>query len=241
MKFFVGFVLFIISSVGFANKKTYKVATLEWPPFVCTECPGQGIAASALKKALASQNIDIVFEFMSWSQAIRISNNPEFLGYFPAWDTEFEKGFIQSQPLFESPLGFVERKDNPIQWQTLKDLKGLRIGGAKDYRYPTKFLDLAGEGFFKFEIVVSDDTNLRKLAQKKLDAVIIDKNNAAYLIKKSSSKIRRQLAINPKVLETKNLYIMLNKKHEDIIPKINLGITTTNTKEIVQKNIPNML
>jgi polar amino acid transport system substrate-binding protein len=207
------------SSVCQAEK--WVLTTLEWPPYTCSQCPGKGAAAKALAEALKKQNVELEFVFLPWSEAIKVGGDKSKVGYFPTWNEDGRPGFVASVALFESPLGFLEPKGRPLMWNKLSDLKGKTIGVVKDYGNTAEFNRLVAEGVIKTEVVESDDTNMRKVALGKLDGTLIDLNNARYFLNHSLKSVSGELALNPKIIGKKALYVALNthdtQKHADVI------------------------
>lgn len=199
-----------------AQNEVWNILTLEWPPYTCSNCPGQGIAAVALRQKLLKKDIHVQFTFTSWATAIQKSQEKNFVGFYPAYQGEEPAGYKLSKSLFRSPLGFVNGKGKKHPWKQASDLKGLRIGGAKAYKYPQEFFDLSAAGVFKLELVVSDDTNLRKVAAGDLDLALFDLVNARYLLNSSKGFLNSRIEIDPRVYAQMDLYLAFNKHSLDL-------------------------
>lgn len=223
-----------------AQKQVWNVLTLEWPPYTCTDCPGQGAAAEALRQVLAQKGITVNFVFRSWTEAIKESSQLQYVGFFPAYVGEEPEGYQLSSSLFQSPLGFVKSKDKKISWKNLEDLKGLSIGGAKDYKYPQEFFAKAKSGFFKLELVVSDDTNLRKVASGDLDLAILDMVNAQFLLKNSPGFLQSKLELDPKPYKKMDLYFAFNKRHTALAPVLNQLLLEASLQQRVDSAVTKM-
>ena len=193
-----------------ATSETWKIATLEWPPFVCSKCPENGAAAKAFRDALKKSGIEVQFVFQSWSSALSVSRAPEYVGYYPAWAESVRPSFMASKVLFTSPVGFVEPRGKPLQWNRLSELKGKVIGVTKDYGNTEEFNRLVREGIIQTEVVESDDTNMRKVALGRLDGALLDINNARYFLSLTLKNISGRININPKIIENKGLYMVFN-------------------------------
>ena len=229
--FFFTVTFMVYSSAAHAEK--WVITTLEWPPFTCSRCPENGAAAKALREMLKTQGVEVEFIFSSWTQAVKEGAGKDKVGYFPIWDGDLKDGFVASDSLFKSPLGFIEPRGKPLIWNKLSDLKGKVIGVAKDYRNTPEFNKLVSEGVIKTEVVESDDTNIRKVALGKMDGALLDVNNAKYFLTGPLKNLSRDVAISPKFIENKTLHIALNAHSHDKNKIIKAGLQKVNFQRIV--------
>lgn len=216
-----------------ARAERWVLTTLEWPPYVCSRCPENGAAANALRSTLKSVGVDVEFVFYSWTQAIKKGRDPGVVGYFPPWIDEVAEGFVMSPPLFQSPLGFIENRDHPLKWSHLADLKGKKIGVTESYGNTVEFARLVKAGVLKTEVAKSDDINVRKVALGKLDAALMDINNARYFIYVSEPQLVGRVNINSKIIETKDLYLALNNKNAAKMEKVKTALKNVNFQRLV--------
>lgn len=211
LKFFLmTSMLLILSRISLAE--TWTISTLEWPPYVCSRCPEQGAAAKALRDAMRTQGVEIEFLFTTWHQAIQDARDGKAVGYFPAWIEGVRPGFSRSITLFRSPLGFVEPKSAPLRWKQLRDLKGKTIGVAQDYGNTSKFNQLVEKGLIRTQAVISDDTNIRKVAAGQVDAAIMDINNALYFLNVTMQDLKTKVQISSPIIQLKSLHLALHGK-----------------------------
>lgn len=239
----VFFVILLTSKVSFAER--WVISTLEWPPYTCAQCPENGAGAKALRDALKTQGIDVEFVFVTWRNAIRNTLEGRSVGFFPAWIEDNSQGqFIVSDALFFSPTGFAYPSSKELRWTHLSDLKGKKIGVAQDYGNTAEFNRLVKQGIIQTETVVSDDTNLRKVAAAKIDGAFIDIINARFLLEKNMPDINSRVIVGSNVVENKSLHLMLNPKTVNTSKqnKLKLATQTVNFQKIVDeylhKNYP---
>jgi len=223
--------LLFFSSVSKAEK--WVITTLEWPPFTCSRCPENGAAAKALRELLKTQGVQVEFRFSSWTQAVKDGAAASKVGYFPAWNEDVKEGFVASDALFQSPIGFIEPRGKPLIWNKLSDLKGKTIGIAQDYGNTAEFNKLVKEGVIKTETVESDDTNIRKVAIGKIDGALLDINNAKYFLAGSLKNLSRDVVINSKVIETKTLHVMFNSHNRDKNAVIQAGLKKVRFQKMI--------
>ena len=57
---------------GRAEQVTHLTITAgEWPPFLTSKSPSQGILAERIRHAFAEQGVDVTFEFYPWARALK--------------------------------------------------------------------------------------------------------------------------------------------------------------------------
>gem|GEM_PF-2585783 len=229
--FFFAVTFMVYSSTAHAEK--WVITTTEWPPFICSRCPENGAAAKALRETMKTQGVEVEFIFSTWTQAVFNGAAKDKIGYFPIWAGDLKDGFVASETLFKSPLGFVEPRGKPLIWNKLADLKGKVIGVGRDYRNTPEFNKLVADGVIKTEVVGSDDTNMRKVALGKLDGALIDVNNAKYFLTSTLKNLSKDVAISPKIIDNVSLHIALNPHSHEKNKMIKAGLEKVNFQRIV--------
>lgn len=232
MKFIATLLIVLGASIAHAEK--WKVTTLEWPPFTCEKCPEQGAGAKALREAMKSVGVEVEFEFLPWTRAIKEgADAKKYVGYYPSWPEDVQAGFTGSSSIFKSPIGFIEPKGKALSWNQLSDLKGKTIGSVQDYGNTKEFNKLVADGVIKTEVVPGDDINVRKVAGGRLDGAIIDINNAKWFLATDMKNLADKVQINAKVLENKDLMIALNANSKEKAKKLEEALKKVDTNKIV--------
>lgn len=223
--------------------ETWKVITLDWPPYTDEHLPNKGVAAKALSETLKSVGITVEFVFMPWSRGIYEVKKPEYVGIFPSWTATGFKGARLSPSLFQSPIGFVFPSKAPVAWKTLQDLKGLRIGIVQDYHYPVEFVALGEKKFFKFFSEGTDEQNLFKVAYQRVDATIIDLVNARYIINTHPEDLKKLLTVDPKVYKNADLFIaMKDDAHfNGHFQKLKTALSKVSSQKIIDAEIKDLV
>lgn len=234
MKPIFALLIFLLHGV-FAQAETWRINTLDWPPYTCARCPENGAAAKALRDSLKTVGVDVEFVFYTWGQAIQKSSDAAVVGYFPLWRESLKSGFQLSPPLFQSPLGFIEPRNKPLAWNSLMDLRGKKLGVTKDYGNTAEFNRLVKSGVIKVEVAVSDDINVLKVAEGKLDGALMDINNARYFLFTSQAGVLSKVRVNGKILEAKDLYLAVNHKNAGKMDKIKTALKNLNFQRVVDE------
>lgn len=207
--FFVFVFSLLFAQTGRAER--WVIATLDWPPYICSSCPQNGAAAQALRGLLSPKGITVEFVFFPWIQAQKNGGKPHYVGYYPAWKEEVLPEFQSSKELFSSPVVFLQRKNNPLKWRELKDLKGKTFVVTQGYGNTEEFNRGVKEGLFKVVPVLSDELLVKKLSEGVADGALMDYKVAQYYLRKMPSEYVSDLEINPKIIEIKKLYLVFNK------------------------------
>ncbi|WP_419811627.1 substrate-binding periplasmic protein [Bacterioplanoides sp.] len=235
------FLLFIACAT--CADKQVRLTSLQWPPYSGQQLTEQGASIAVAKAAFAAMGYTLTVDFFPWSRAVaQARQNATYAGYFPEYySDEVAQYFIYSDPIGSGPLGFVERSDQPIDWQTLDDLKGKRIGVVQDYVNTEAFDQRVQSGDLTTEAVMSDRSNLLKLVNGRIDLAVIDPNVMEYLLNSDpifadkSDKAR----INKQLLAYKNLFICFKKTAEGqhIADIFNQGLKKIDIDAIMAKHL----
>ena len=164
-KIFLTFLIFILSfKISFGLEKKVYLTSLEWPPFTGISLSYKGLSSYIIQKAFEAEGYNLDVSFYPWARTVdKASTSEEFMGYFPVYySKESEKEFYFSDPIGESILGFVELKNNSIEWNTLEDLKKYKIGTVIGYANTVEFDKLLDTKGLQIEEVNNDLLNIKK-------------------------------------------------------------------------------
>ena len=201
----------IFAAVPAHAAETWKIASLNWQPFSGEELPEGGAGIAVLRAALKAEGIDLEVEFYPWSRALEKGAQASYVGIYPSWPEEVPAGFVGSAMFFQSPVGFVEPKGKPLQWSSLNDLAGKKIGIVQDYGNTVEFMELVNNGVIDAKVVVDDLTNIRKVAGGRIDGAFIDLNNLDYFLKNEAKNLAGKVQVNDKIIDSKDLLLAINK------------------------------
>lgn len=173
-----------------AARPSVRLATLEWPPYVGAELPGQGYAAEVVRLACARGGVNVRYDFMPWARALMLALRGDVAGVLPEYNNpERERQFQFSAPFPGGPVGLYKRRSDTIAYAhdpaddlnaALRSIARYRIGTVRDYINNETF-DRAD--YLTREEAVSDSVNLRKLQHGRIDLVFIDRWVAEYLLR----------------------------------------------------------
>ncbi len=178
--------------------------TYEAPPFISQKLPEQGAAIYALRTLLKKSHTDLKITLTPFLRARQIVHKDDSAsGYFPVTQINVAPEFSMSNVIFRTPWVFAEHKDKPVTWKQPTDLIPYRIGNAAGYDIVEPFRELYDKKKIKVEPAPTDEMNLLKLANKRVDVVFIDAGMFDYLVKTSPvlKPHKDKLRINAKVIQ----------------------------------------
>lgn len=235
MKYYL-LVLSLLFSLNLVAAEKWKITSLEWPPFSGASLPDGGAGIMVLREALKTEGIYLEVKFLPWTRAIAEAKESDVAGYYPAWPEDVLDGFSKSDVIFKSPVGFVELATKPIVWTKIEDLKGKKIGTVQDYGNTAEFNAAVKAGIIITEVVSSDDINVKKVANERIDGAFIDLNNLDFFLKNDMKDLKGKVQANSKIIAEKDLVLAINRsfKNKDAPSIIKKGLSKIKSEKMVK-------
>lgn len=166
-----------------AGAETLRIATGELPPYASAARPDQGLSLNIVRQAFAKAGVQVEYVFLPWSRAHVEARDGKW-DATAAWgrNAERDKGFLISDNVLTEQWMVLYRSDRSFSWNTLQDLKGLRIGTVADYTYTPDFWRMVKDGTLQSDVAPDDVSNLHKLLAGRVDVVPLDRNVACDLL-----------------------------------------------------------
>lgn len=221
------FLLFLlsISSLGWSQTITLVAVSDVWPEFANPEEKQQGFIIEVARAALNHQGYTLEVDFVPWTRALdRMKHNTADL-LIGTWYTEERNKYLYfSQPIFQSPVRFLKRKEDPFEFTDLKSLTGLRVGTILSYTYQQDFLQANN-----FERLQSHDliNNIHHLIAGRIDLTLDDQYVSKYTLNKYFENWQEQLSFVENPLIVKDIFLASsrsNLQHKSIIHAFNKGL-----------------
>lgn len=197
---------------GPAAAETFRLTSLEWPPYSGAQLEHQGLSIRVARAAFEAMGHSLEVDFFPWKRAVQVGLGPDYSGYYPEYHSEdlAESTCAFSDQAGSGPLGFVESPAAPVTWRTLDDLAAHSIGTVAGYVNTAEFDQRAADGRLKTEPVKNDMTNVRKVAAQRLDLAVIDANVLKWLMTWNAD-LNGKVRMNDRLLEKKGLYVCFKK------------------------------
>jgi polar amino acid transport system substrate-binding protein len=150
-----------------------NVTGSRWSPYLDADLPEGGLAADIVRTALTRAGYEIRPNIEPWERAYQGTAVGVYDVVAAIWQSpEREQELLFSEPYLLNDVIFIGRRGKLIDYETLSDLAGLRIGVVRGYAYEPRFdshpdLIRVANGHLV--------QNLLLLRQGKLDLVVGDK------------------------------------------------------------------
>lgn len=225
--------LFTVNPAQVRAGETWRLTSLDWPPFSGEELPEQGAAVSLLREALKTQGIDLAVDFYPWSRAImEAAKNKDYVGYFPAWPAEVQLGFFPSSPMFSSPVSMMFPTNKPIEWIQEEDLFDHNLVFVQDYGYSRTLMKAVQKNLLTPQFVTTDLGQMKMVLSGRAEGGPIDDNVFAYLMRTHSELkgAQGQLALSPNRIGSNPLVVAIGDTADNKFLAITLNAALQNIR-----------
>ncbi|MCI0399873.1 MAG: transporter substrate-binding domain-containing protein [Gammaproteobacteria bacterium] len=228
MKNFLAILLIVLSLSHFDRvcADELKLTASTWPPYTGPQLPENGLVVNLVTSALTRAGYTTSITFDTWPRSLegtKIGVNDVITG---AWHSdERAKYRTFSQPFIINEIKFITRKDRPIVYNNLEDLRGRVIGVVRDYAYGPEFDNATYLVKVPQNHVIQ---NLSSLFLDKIDLTLADERVARYELQKFMGGDISELTFLPKPLSANGLHIAVSKQrsdHEKIAADFDSAIT----------------
>jgi len=219
-----------ISLICFATvaQDTVRLTNGEWAPYLSQHLNHYGFASHVVSEAFAAVDVKVEYDFFPWARAHSYARrgygaNQKWHGSL-VWlkSAKRKQYFVYSQPvIFDQEVLFF-RKDSPINWHTIDDLKGLTIGAVQHVYMP--LLEQAEKsGIVNLEKVGDYPIQVERILHKRVDAISINKEVGLYYLRTQLPPEQQALiTYSPNAVQSHQYYLVLNKKDDRNIERIEL-------------------
>lgn len=186
-----------------------SLSTLEWPPFVGQNLPGQGTTGARVRSICAVAGLEPRLSFLPWRRVLMEARAGLSQGYFPEYrSANREKEFYFSKAVGCSVVGLVHRRDLVPVWTSLEDLAAYRLGVVDGYVNSEEFDRLVDMGILYPVKCNSDEMALRMLEAGRIDAAVMDRAVFRHLSGEAGSAQKpSSLVFAAKILTVHSLHV----------------------------------
>lgn len=213
-----------------AGAETLRITNGEWPPFTSQNLHHGGPLSHIVSEAFGLSGITVEYGYFPWKRAYEYARSGAWDGSVGwARNEAHLKDFVMSRPMIHVDKVLFYRKSEPIGWLRVEDLKRWRLGATAGYSYGEEWDEAVRNGVIRVETVTSDEQNLRKLAEKRLDAVAMDLDVGLFLLRTLLSPHHaEQITYHPRSLSRTSISLALTRKNPDseaVMERFNRGLT----------------
>jgi polar amino acid transport system substrate-binding protein len=212
----IGGLLYLTMASAAANE--IELLTAPYPPFHGPNLRNQGPLTEIVVEAYKKVGYRVAVKFLPWARALKLAKEGKADGLHGAWyAAEREQWFVYSQRLPGSEVVFYKRKGTgPQTFTSYEALRPYTIGIVRGYRNPPAF-DAAN---LHTAVTDSDKTNLRILAAKRVNLILIDRYTARSILETELPEHRDHLEALEPAVEALSLYLLISKKAADYQTKV---------------------
>jgi polar amino acid transport system substrate-binding protein len=208
---------------------TLRLTSGEWPPFHGVALPHYGVASRIVTEAFAFEGVEVHWEFLPWARSLQLAEQGQRAGT-AVWrrNAKRERQFFISDPVLKTQNYLFHRKAFDFDWQTVDDLRGMRLGATRGYYYGKAFNRAELAGHLNIQRINSDEVALRQLLAGRIELFPIAKTVALDLLAQHFTAAERaQLSFHPRALSRHNQHLLLSRQvagNAALIERFNRGL-----------------
>jgi len=183
-KLFITWSALSLITVSLAD--TITIAADAWPPFNGDpDSTTPGYMVEIAREAFKAKGHTIVYRKMPWSRALLHAKQGKIEGVIGAVRKEVEEFIFPIHLGFYAPTAFV-RKDSTWTFNSIADLKKVKVGIAQDYSYGKQTMKFINDpkNSLNVRAATGNDPlkdNIRLLQAKRIDAILASKPVFDYI------------------------------------------------------------
>lgn len=203
-------------------EEVWKIASLDWQPYSGSDMASEGNSIQKLRELLKKEGITLKVDFFPWLRAKNKATKEEYVGYFPAWPEEVDRGFVASPPVDWSEVSILAQAESNVSFENIDDLfKKYKVGIVQTYVYPKDIDDAMKKYPDHVDRAPDEISLLKKLSGGRHPVAITDPNVMLYLAAKEG--ISNVVAMD-KIVMKKELVVAMrddakNKSRIELLKK----------------------
>ena len=206
--------LFISTSASVFAEETISLTNGEWPPWLSKDLKHYGLVSHIVTEAFALEGVKVEYGFFPWKRAYKIAERGEWDGSV-IWSKtpEREERFYYTDPVLYGTMVFFHLKSYEFDWDTIEDLKGIKIGATLEYTYGKEFDNGAKIGVIKVDYLATDEQNLKKLLTSRIDIFPLERDVGYDMLRKNFKPEQVELFTHhPNPVRSTSFHLILSKK-----------------------------
>ncbi len=221
--------LLFYSPVLFAET-SIRITNGEWEPFMSEYSAHYGMNSHVVSEAFKLEGINVIWGFFPWKRAYINAKEGRYWDASATWwpVEETQEAFLISDSISTTSFVFFYLKTKKFDWQSIDDLKGLRIGGTLEYDYGKDFMTAMTANKIYVELVPKDEQNYKKLLADRIDIFPNDPIVGYAQIRNCLPPEQAELIRHhPKEFEKTTLNLIISKRSKNalfFLEKFNSGL-----------------
>lgn len=208
----VCFLGWVQSALG---QEAINITTGEFAPWTSEKLKYGGFTSHVISEAFELEGYAVNFTFYPWKRVYEAAKAGDRFQASSWWYASEERAelFHYSEPLLTDSMVFFHLKDKPLpDWETLDDLKALRIGATAGYTYTPEFWEAAKSKRLDVQEVSSDELNFKKLLKGRIETFATsDLVGQRMLREKFGAEVAGKVTFHSKPLLSSPGYLLFSK------------------------------
>jgi polar amino acid transport system substrate-binding protein len=212
------------------SAETIRITNGEWEPYLSNYSYQYGLDSHIVTEAFKLEGITVEWGFFPWQRAYQNAKDGINWDASCCWwpDDETKKEFLVSDAITQTSFVFFHLKSYNFDWNSIQDLKGLKIGGTSKYDYGKEFMAAITAKKVDIEFTSKDEFNYKKLLAGRITLFPNDRfvGNAQirnYLPDNEAALLTH----SPKEFGESTLHLIIsvdNKRNKYFLDKFNAGL-----------------
>ena len=210
--------------------ETIRITSGEWEPFLSKHIYKYGLDSHIVTEAFKLEGINVEWGFFPWQRSYANAKNSNSWDASCCWwpDDDTKNEFLVSDTITETSFVFYHLKSYPFHWDSLKDLKDIKIGGTSEYHYGNEFMSAIEAKVLNVEYTSKDEFNYKKLLAGRIDIFPNDPAVGNAQIRNSLSPEEANLiTYSRKKFGESTLHLIMSKnkrRNKYFLDKFNAGL-----------------
>ena len=216
--------LFVMLPVLGQAADKVRLTLMEYAPLMGENMKGYGIEPAIVTAVFAKVNIETEYTLFPPARAYKSAKEGIYDGIVGfVWSEEREKSFYYSEPIFQAPLLLFHLKEFRFNWETIDDLRGVRIGiTAKNY-YGPAFHKALDAGKLIVDEASKDVIQFDKLLRHRIKVFPMNFYTGYYMIQgKFSPEQATLFTHHPRPLKTSVYHVLFSRKVKMNVTRVKL-------------------
>ncbi|MGI9316240.1 MAG: substrate-binding periplasmic protein [bacterium] len=222
--------IFLLPQAAYPEE-TIHISTGEFTPWTSDRLEHGGFINHVISEAFKLEGYHVKFTYYPWKRTFEVAKDGKKFQATSYWYQSEERAqhYHYSDVLQTDSTVFFHLKQNPLfDWQTLDDLKGIRIGATRAYTYTPDFWDAQKSGRLNIQIANSDEVNLDKLINGRIDMFPAERVLGQQLLNQIyGPEIAETVTYHAKPLIAPTGHLLVSRQLEDgeeLVSKFNNGL-----------------
>jgi len=210
--------------------ETIRITNGEWAPFLSKDSYEYGFGSHIVTEAFKLEGVTVEWGFFPWQRAYQNAKDGESWDASCCWwpDDKTKTEFTVSDPITKTSFVFFHLKSYNFDWNSIQDLKGIKIGGTSEYNYGDEFMGALNAKALDVEFAIKDEFNFKKLLASRIQIFPNDPSVGNAQIRNSLSPDEANLLTHTSKefgISTLHLIISIdNKRKKYFLDKFNTGM-----------------